>query len=195
MGTKILLALLIGIVLVSGHIQQSQPIGALEIPEENKEPVSEPTPTPSPVPTPTTTPSTFTGGVVQYYLVQSVWGGYWQQLNPLQILHENGVEWVQVRLTTESSSDLRNTSPEDWGTLPWKWEYYHDGSLEYVEQSLKEASDIGMRLNLVFFLSDEIAYAGLQNAPPEWQDLTVDELALQYMIIVMRRQSILWIRA
>lgn len=121
----------------------------------------------------------FVGGVTQLYLVERVWGGHWQQVDPLMTLHRNGVEWVQVRLTTVSNSELRDTPPEEWGNLPgaW-WEYFHDGTLEYVEQILKEASDIGMRPNLVFLLSDRGAYAGLQETPLEWQDLSLDKLAV-----------------
>jgi len=137
------------------------------------------TPTPTPTPTQTNDSSTFfVGGVTQYYLAQRVWGGHWQQLDPLMTLHQNGVELIQVRLTTVSNPALRNTPPEDWGDLPWDWRYFHDGTLEYVEQILKEASDIGMRLNLVFFLSDWMAYAWRQDTPPEWQTLTVDELVV-----------------
>lgn len=118
------------------------------------------------------------GGQVQYYLAQENWDSHWEELDPLKVLRENGMDWIQVRLTTASIPELRNTDPENWDKLPdenW-WEYFHDGSLEYVEQILKEASNIGMKLNLSFFLSHESAHSALQKTPPSWEGLELEEL-------------------
>ena len=116
------------------------------------------------------------GGVVNDYLSKRIWGGFWNELDPIQTLHENGFSWVRVGVRTTSSMYLKNTPPFEWNALPWRNEYW--SSLEYAEQILREASNAGMRLNLFFFLSDEAAHAGQQNAPAEWEGLTVEETAI-----------------
>ncbi|MBS3788935.1 glycosyl hydrolase 53 family protein, partial [Candidatus Bipolaricaulota bacterium] len=118
------------------------------------------------------------GGQIQYYLAHKNWDDHWKEVNPLKVLHENGMDWIQVRLTTTSIDELRNTGPEEWDDLPdedW-WEYFHGGSLEYVEQILKEASSIGMKLNLGFYLSHEGAHSSVQKTPPKWKGLELNEL-------------------
>ncbi len=119
--------------------------------------------------------SMYVGGVVCDYLAKKVWDVFWKERDPLRILHKNGFGWVRVGVLTTSSRDLKDTPPSKWGTLPWKDEYW--SCLEYAEQILKEAHRAGMRLNLFFFLSNEAAHAGQQNAPPEWQGLSVEETA------------------
>lgn len=117
----------------------------------------------------------YIGGTVCDYLARKVWD-VWKQFDPLPTLHKNGFGWARVWVKTISSADLKNTPPSQWSTLPWKNEYW--SSLEYAEQILKEASQAGMRLNLVFFLSDEPAAAGYQPVPLEWKNLNVEESAI-----------------
>jgi arabinogalactan endo-1,4-beta-galactosidase len=118
----------------------------------------------------------YVGGTVCDYLARRTWDVFWKETDPILTIHENGFEWARVWVTTKSSVDLKNTPPSEWSSLPWKNEYW--SSLEYAEEILKEASHAGMKLNLVFFLSDEAAHAGVQNAPPEWENLTVEETAI-----------------
>ena len=118
----------------------------------------------------------YVGGVVNDYLSKRVWDVFWKALDPIRTLQENNFGWVRVGVRTTSSTYLKNTLPSEWHTLPWREEYW--SSLEYAEQILREASNAGMRLNLFFFLSDEAAHAGQQNAPPEWEGLTVEETAI-----------------
>ena len=129
---------------------------------------------PSPAPGPS---NFFVGGEIQHYLAERTWGSHWQHLDPLEQLHRNGMEWLRVRVTTFSNPILRNTPPENWGELPWDWSYCHGGSLEYITQILQEATNIGMRLNLVFLLSHIAAFSWNQPTPPEWRNLLIEELA------------------
>jgi len=112
------------------------------------------------------------GGVVVDWLAHAVWGiGSDRQLS---ILHDNGFAWVQVRATTVSSTTLRQHPPSEWKHLSWQDEFWC--SLEYVSESLKRAASLGMKLNLLLFLSAEAAWPCRQNIPPEWRGLTDQEL-------------------
>ena len=115
------------------------------------------------------------GGVVSDYIYHRVWGGKWRKTNPLQELRNNGMEWVRVGVTTVSDPELKATPTTQWGALPWKSSFW--SSQEAVGQVLREAAARGLRLNLFLFLSDQAAHAGKQNAPLEWQGLSVDETA------------------
>ena len=115
------------------------------------------------------------GGVPNDYLAVRDWGGFWQQLNPLEALSDNGFEWMRVGVTTLSVPALRDTPPSQWSSLPWRDEYW--SSREYAEQIMREVAAEGLRLNVFFFLSDDAAHFGQQNAPPEWAGLSVEETA------------------
>jgi len=120
----------------------------------------------------------FLGATVQHYLAERIWDNNWKYINPLKVLKERGFEWVRVCLTTRTSSLLRNTPPSDWGQLPWDEHYM--GTLEYAEQIVREASELGLKVNLVLYLShDEPRSTGPKDypRPPKWQHLTTDELA------------------
>ena len=115
------------------------------------------------------------GGVPNDYLAVRDWGDRWHQLNPVETLADHGFEWVRVGVTTRSVPALRDTPPAQWSSLPWRDEYW--SSREWAEQIMREAVAEGLRLNLFFFLSDEAAHAGQQNAPREWAGLSVEETA------------------
>ena len=115
------------------------------------------------------------GGVPTDYLAVRDWGGFWHQLNPLEVLSDNGFEWVRVGVTTLSVPALIDTPPSQWSSLPWRAEYW--SSREYAEQVMHEATAEGLRLNVFLFLSDDAAHFGQQNAPPEWAGLSVEETA------------------
>jgi arabinogalactan endo-1,4-beta-galactosidase len=115
------------------------------------------------------------GAVPCDYLARRVWDTFWTSVDPIRVLRAKGFGWVRVGVTTVSSSDLRNTEPSRWGTLPWKNEYW--SSLEYAGQILSEAAAAGMRLQVFLFLSNTAAHAGVQDAPPEWRQLGVPETA------------------
>jgi len=117
----------------------------------------------------------YVGATINDYLAKRIWD-IWKRFDPLPALHKNGFGWARVWVRTTSSNDLKNTPSSQWYTLPWKDEYW--SSLEYAEQIFKEASKEGMRLNLVFFLSDKPAAAFYQPAPPEWEGLNVEESAI-----------------
>lgn len=114
------------------------------------------------------------GGVLCDYLAQQVWGAYWKQVSPVQVLKDNGFTWVRAGLTTVSSRFLRGTPFPQWRGLGWRDEYW--SSLEYTEQIFRESVQRGLRLYLFFFLSNTAAHAGIQNAPPEWASLGVADL-------------------
>lgn len=98
-------------------------------------------------------------------------GEKWRGVDALQNLKENGLEWVRVGVLTTSSQDLRDTPVSEWNTHPWRNEYLY--SLEYAEQLLREAANKGLRLNLVFSLSDMITHGALS----AWRGLSLTETA------------------
>ena len=116
-------------------------------------------------------PDFHVGAEVQDYLATHIWGGKWRDLDPLQILTDNGFKWVRVGVLTRSSQYLRDTPFSEWNMLPWRDEYI--SSLEYSEQLLREALDKGLRLNVVLFLSDTASL----HTPTAWRDLGVSETA------------------
>jgi len=115
------------------------------------------------------------GGVVCDYLAHRIWGKRWQQVHPLDVLRENGFDWVRVGVLTRSSASLRATPPAQWGALPWRGEYW--SSVEYAGEILREAQVRGLRLNLFFHLSDQAAHGGRQEAPAEWKQLDLRQTA------------------
>lgn len=121
-------------------------------------------------------PQKIVGGVPCDYLAKRIWDVKWKQLDPISTMYANGIGWARVGVLTTSSADLRSTPASNWNTLPWKNEYW--SSLEYAEQIMREASNAGMKLNLFFFLSDQAAHGGAQNAPLAWQNLSVDDTAV-----------------
>jgi arabinogalactan endo-1,4-beta-galactosidase len=127
------------------------------------------------VPVDRQTISPMIGGVVCDYFAKKTFDTFWTLLHPLDSLQTNGFNWARVGVLTTSSNDLKTTPVAQWSTLAWKHEYW--SSLEYAEQILLEAQNRGMKLNLFFYLSDEAAYGSHQNAPPEWEGLTVAETA------------------
>ncbi len=114
------------------------------------------------------------GGVLADYLAVRDWGEHWRSLNPVETLADHGFEWVRVGVTTRSAPALRDTPPAQWSSLPWG-DYW--SSREWAEQIMREAVAERLRLNVFFFLSDEAAHGGQQNAPPEWAGLSVEETA------------------
>jgi arabinogalactan endo-1,4-beta-galactosidase len=117
----------------------------------------------------------FVGGWVTDYLAIREWNVYWKQADPLDVMKANGFQWVKTCMRTESSQYLANTPFDQWGTLPWRDEYW--SSLEYSAQILKEAASKGYHLDLCFFLSDQAADAGRQYTPKEWAKYNLEETA------------------
>jgi arabinogalactan endo-1,4-beta-galactosidase len=115
------------------------------------------------------------GGVVTDYIYHRIWGGKWRLRDPLQALADNGMKWIRTGVTTVSVPVLRTTPVLQWSGLSFQPSFW--SSQEVVAQVLKEASAQGLKLNLFFFLSDQAAGAGAQNAPPEWQGLSIDDTA------------------
>lgn len=112
------------------------------------------------------------GAVIVDWLAHTLWGqGSEQQLG---ILHNNGFSWVQVRCTTVSSPTLKRHTPSEWNRLQWQDEFWC--SLEYAAESLKRAASLGMKLNLLLFLSAEATWPCHQHVPPEWRGLDEEEL-------------------
>jgi arabinogalactan endo-1,4-beta-galactosidase len=111
------------------------------------------------------------GGHSADYLIQRVWGGLWSRVDPLGVLHQNGMGWLRVAVTTLSSPQLANTPVASWSSLPFQSNYW--SSLEMATQILTEGAAHGMRLDLFFFLSDDSAFFNKQNAPAAWKGLSV----------------------
>ncbi len=116
------------------------------------------------------------GVVIRNYLAHHAWDEKWKYLNPMEILHRNGVGWVQARLTMAEHPLLEAYPYQHWGDIPCQYEYYQDPALPYVEKTLKQAQDLGFKLNLCFLLSDRYAYSALQHRPPQWEGLGLEKL-------------------
>jgi|GEM_PF-3525344 len=127
----------------------------------------------SPVRMKFTTASLQIGGVFCDYLGKETWDTYWKNNDLLKMLTDNGCVWARVGVTTVSSSDLKNTPQPDWRLLNYENEYW--SSLEYSEAILRDAAQKGMKTDLFLFLSDKAAHAGTQDAPKEWQGLSVED--------------------
>jgi len=105
----------------------------------------------------------FICGVTAYdWLGMKSLGGYWTELDPLQVLKENGVNWNRVGVCIKN---YPVGHPESWC------------SIEYAEEVMKSSRQNGMRLDLFFYLSHTAAYAGQQPCPPEWKNFTIEEKA------------------
>jgi arabinogalactan endo-1,4-beta-galactosidase len=115
------------------------------------------------------------GARLSSYLVKRVWDGVWRTVDPLEMLRDNGFEWACIQMRTTSSQFLSATSPAQWGTLPWRDEYWC--SLELAKQMLLEAQAAGFRLWLYLNLTDDDAMGAYQHAPKEWAGLTLEQTA------------------
>ena len=119
----------------------------------------------------------YVGGVAGQYPADQIWGPYWTENHPLEVMQANGFKWLRVGVTTDRDPVLGNTPTERWHSLGW--EQIIPSSVEYTRLILEEGARYGYRLNLFFFLSNtEEAHAGRQDAPPEWKDLSLEETAI-----------------
>jgi arabinogalactan endo-1,4-beta-galactosidase len=115
------------------------------------------------------------GGIVIDSLWQRTWENKWKEVDPIQVLRENGVEWVRVLVDITKSQELSDTPPEQWSTLDAKYdEYYY--SREYVEQIMREAQNLGFHLYLMYSLTTAQGKP-CYDAPEVWKDLNATELA------------------
>ena len=97
------------------------------------------------------------------YLGTQNWGGFWQSVDPLEVLNEKGAVWSRVGVCMKNDSNLQSTS--SWC------------SVEYSGEVLRRSAELGMKLNLFFFLSDEAAHAGQQPCPSFMKNFTIAEKA------------------
>jgi len=116
------------------------------------------------------------GGVVCDYLNRKYWGDLeiYKNLEPLETMKKNGFNAVRVGVTMNSVSQYTGRRHEelkytDWTEKSWS-------CIEYAEQILREADQLGMSKVLFFFLSNEAAHGDKQKTPEEWKDLTMDEI-------------------
>jgi len=111
------------------------------------------------------TPRTFcVGGTAYDWLWLKLLEGYWEKLDPLQVLKQNGMDWNRVGVL------IKHDPVGD----PVTW-----CSVEYAEEVMKSSVRNGMRLDLFFYLtsSPEGAWWGHQPCPPEWEKFSVTEKA------------------
>jgi len=113
------------------------------------------------------------GGWICDYFAHREWNRFWDGTSPLEVMSENGFEWARVWVTMTSSQYLSQTNRSDWSNLPWRSEYW--SSLEYATEIMREAQDLGMRINAVLTLSPTAAHAGQQIPPDGWSGLSVEE--------------------
>ena len=118
------------------------------------------------------------GAVVGDYINYRTWPGTtgaWSQVDPIQVMADNGMTWIAVDVTTNSSSALAAVPAGQWKTLPWSNSYWR--SKEMTGQVMKEIASRGMKVYLQLYLTNDAAHYGKQNAPADWQTLSVDETA------------------
>jgi arabinogalactan endo-1,4-beta-galactosidase len=115
------------------------------------------------------------GAVVGDYIDYREWSGKWTRTDPIQALADNGMAWVATDVTTLSSPALAATPASQWKSLPWDNAYWR--SQEITGQVMKEIAARGMNIYLQLYLTEESSYYGKQNAPTDWQTLTVEETA------------------
>jgi arabinogalactan endo-1,4-beta-galactosidase len=100
------------------------------------------------------------GGTAYDWLWMKRQGFAWAEVDPLQTLKDNGMDWNRVGVLI---------GPGPIG-FPPSW-----CSIEYAEQVMKSSVEAGMRLDLFFYLSDTVAYWGRQPCPTEWGNFTIEE--------------------
>ncbi len=115
------------------------------------------------------------GAAIETLLGKRVWDQFWRDLDPLQVMKDNGLTWIRTPVQMRSSEYLRNTPYSQWPSLPWRSEYWC--SLEWAERILREGADHGLRLNLQLVLSDQTAHRRIQEAPAEWKGLSLERTA------------------
>jgi len=104
----------------------------------------------------------YVGGTAYDWLGMRLLGGYWTEVEPLQVLKESGMDWNRVGVLIKH---YPIGYPESWC------------SIEYAEEVMKTSREQGMRLYLFFFLSHTAAHYGHQPCLPEWENYTVEEKA------------------
>lgn len=121
------------------------------------------------------------GGVFESHVVWRKWGGLWTELNPVQVLADNGMNWARVGITNFSAPELVGKSESEWPNL-YRDDDLYWGAQEVRFQMLKDAKAAGMRLLAFFYLSGRYGewtgHFGQQFSPAEWQDLEMDDLLL-----------------
>jgi arabinogalactan endo-1,4-beta-galactosidase len=124
----------------------------------------------------TARPDFMTGGVVESYLYDTLFGqNAWGGVNAFEVMSANGMGWLRTTVTTQSSATLRNTPTSGWLGLPWDSNYWQ--SQEATAELIRQANARGTNAILSFFLSDTAASASAQNAPAAWRGLSVADTA------------------
>ena len=129
------------------------------------------------------------GGIVVDGYVRRRWSSDPAAFNALPVLVDHGLEWLRVGVTTISRPELRSTT--HWASLGWQDGYW--SCLEMAGALMREAADLGMRLNAVLYLSDTAAHWGKQSRPPEWQGL--DDAALAAAVQAHGRATALYFQS
>ncbi|WP_431801214.1 glycosyl hydrolase 53 family protein [Halobacillus andaensis] len=88
-----------------------------------------------------------------------------QEAHLLDVLEENGVNWVRLRVWNDPYDEYGN--PYGGG----------NSNLDTTIELAKQAKERGMNLFVTFHYSDFWAHPGQQIVPKEWADLPGDELA------------------
>lgn len=117
-------------------------------------------------------PDFIKGSVIVDSFIDRTWKE--SSFRPIPTLKNNGLNWVRVGVTTVSSPQLAAADPSTWSqeTTPWDNSFW--SCREVAGQILKEAKDLGCRLDVFLFLSHEAAYAFKQTLPPAWDPNKLD---------------------
>lgn len=110
-----------------------------------------------------------------------IYEGWWAgQANPsfdsLRTLSRHGMEWAKVSVTTLGDPAL-DAPVGQWRSFGWQNRFW--SSQQMMAALLQKARDVGMRLQVQFYLSDTAANAGVQARPAAWSQLSDAGLAAQ----------------
>ncbi|MDI6803776.1 MAG: glycosyl hydrolase 53 family protein [Bacteroidota bacterium] len=115
------------------------------------------------------------GGTANDYMAYREWSSYWKYQNPLQVMKNNGFNWIRVGVLTTSSQLLAATPYQNWPSLGWQNEFWC--SREFAERVLHEAAQYNLNQSVFFYFSDRATHAGQQDGPAEWLPFNLEQTA------------------
>lgn len=115
------------------------------------------------------------GGTAYDYMAYREWSTDWKYQNPLQVMKNNGFNWIRVGVLTTSSQLLATTPYQNWPSLGWQNEFWC--SREFAERVLHEAAQYNLNQSVFFYFSDKATHAGQQDGPAEWLPYNLEQTA------------------
>ncbi|MBI2302914.1 MAG: glycosyl hydrolase 53 family protein [Armatimonadetes bacterium] len=105
------------------------------------------------------------------YVAHQAWDLRAPGWQPLRVLRDHGLTWARVGVTTRDCPELDDAA--DWHGIPWRGAFW--SCRQYAARILRQAAELGMRLDVFLFLSHTAAHGGRQEPSPEWAELPLDQ--------------------